>query len=222
MKRKSLLFTLVMFSFLLLPTSGWTQSEQSTTNQQRRLEAQEFREQLIAERKAALTEARSQRIIARCEMMKGKIDQIISRLLTVKDARGNLISAMVNKLENFSDRLQAANLDTAALDEDIATLGTMSGELDTIWADFQTKLEELKNTECDEDSKPFHEALELAKEAMAEVRAKYREIKDFLQSEVKVELQNLREQLGDDANAAEDSADGETEDGDATNQDAQE
>lgn len=193
-------------TLLLLPFNVLAQ-DQNGSARLRRQAAQEFRQQLIEDRQQELTEARAQRIVDRCERLGDRIEQIAGRLQTLRGARGNLILSLTERLENFSARLQAADLDTTGLDEDIATLKTLSDELNTLWTTHGDKIEALKSADCSEGAQSFHEALEAAKIAMADVRAKFKEIKDFLISDIKPELQQLRSQLTEED-------DSETNDGD--------
>lgn len=169
--------------------------QSSVTTEQRRQAAKEFRDQLIEDKKQELTQARAQRIVARCEALKTRITQNSDRLGAVRTERGGLINNLVARLETFAGRVQAAGLDTTALNEDIATLKTMAAELDTLWAAYAQKLEALKSADCSDSADALHAALEAAKLAGADVRAKFKEAKDFLQSDIKPELQHIREDL---------------------------
>lgn len=193
-------------TLLLLPFNVLAQ-DQSDQARSRRQAAQEFRQQLIEDRQQELTAARAQRIVERCERLGDRIEQIAGRLQTLRGARGNLVSALTERLENFSARLQAAGLDTAGLDEDIGTLKTLSDELTALWTTHGEKIEALKKADCSDGAQSFHDALEAAKTATADVRAKFKEIKDFLLSDVKPELQQLRAQLADPADSETNDAD---------------
>lgn len=208
MKTKVALLAIVL---LILPvaTVARGQSEDgAATKEARRQAAQEFKEQLLAERKAELSQARAQRIVERCERLQVKIGQIADRINTVQEARGQMAANLATRLESFSGRLQAAGLDTTALDEDVVSLKTLSSELEALWSAHAEKLTALSTAKCDAEADAFHEALEAAKSAHADVRAKYKEIKDFIQDEIKLDLQDLRAQLAgeDDTETNEETA----------------
>lgn len=198
MKLASIILSLAV---LILPISVFAQRgeaevlQSTVTAEERKQAAKEFRDQLIADKKQELTDARAQRIVERCERLQTKVGQVAERLNTIRDARGNLVSNLVTRLEAFSESLAAANGDTTALNEDITTLKTMSDELNVLWQAYIDEVNTLKDASCADGADPFHEALEAAKAAMADVQAKFKEVKDFLQSDVKPELQHIREDL---------------------------
>lgn len=173
-----------------------TQTEEELSpGQTRRQEVQDLRRQLLEERKAELTQAREERILARCERLKSNIGQIAERLENVEEARGNLLDNLADRLERFNERLLAAGLDTTALQGDIAQVETYAEEVRALWDSYQQELAALQTVECSEEASPFHDALEVAKEGMAEIRAKYREVITFMTTDVKETLQDLRAQL---------------------------
>lgn len=155
---------------------------------------------LRAQRRAEFSAARGERIAARCDALKTKIDQLSGRIDTIKNARGRLVSARVEKLETLIERLNDQGVDTAALSEDVAKLKTLSGELDGLWDTYQAAKVALKEARCSGDAaEDFHEALEAAKAAMADLRSKYQEIKDLFTNEIKPALAEIRQQLADQA-----------------------
>jgi hypothetical protein len=202
--------------------SGAPETQEDATTKEQRIAERQARYEARVER---LTAEREARILERCEQASERADQIADRVTAISTARGNLIDAMIDKLERFSQRAESNGLDASALQEDIPTLQTYADELDELWATYQAALEDLKNAQCSEDGDDFHNALEVAKQAHADLRAKYKEIKDFMVSDIKADLQAIREQVvGDDSGDESDSSDA-TEDNtdqstdDTTNED---
>lgn len=190
--------------------------EETTTNETPTLmQAQEERklqlQEKYQERVERLTAARETRILERCNTIQERIDNITNRVSTVSSSRGNLIDNIIAKLERFSTRLKESGVDTAALDEDITTLTAYSDELDELWATYADAVTSLKETQCTQDGDSFHEALEIAKLAFADVRAKYKEIKSFIVTDIKADLQAIREQIEkNDDESTEDNSQQET------------
>jgi len=195
------LFALIFALVLCLPLVAWAQDNPDQTNPEDQvMQTTTAPVDLKAQRKAEFNAARGERIRNRCSALKTKIDQLSGRVGTLKDARGKLVSNKVTKLEALIERLNNKDVDTSSLAEDVATLKTMSNELDALWAAYQTAVEKLKDTKCTEQgsAEAFHEALEATKAAMADVRTKYQEIKAFFVSDIKPDLQAIRQALAED------------------------
>lgn len=195
MKAKLALIVLCLF---MLPAAvlAHGENEDAAADQAARREAaQEFRQELQANLMAELSEARAQRIVARCEALKTNVSQRSQRITGVQEARSQVVANLAMRLETFSARVQAAGLSVEALNEDVASLKTLSGELETLWTTYGESLTALSEAECDAEADDFHAALEAAKSAHTDIRVKYKEIKDFIQSEIKHDLEDLRAEL---------------------------
>lgn len=197
MKRLSALLVVV---FLLIPVVVLAQETEQETNPSDEILQNTVAERadLKAQRRAEFSAARAERIAARCDALKTKIDQLAERIDTIKNARGRLVSARVEKLETLIERLNDQGVDTTALGEDVTKLKTLSGELDGLWDTYQAAIVALKEARCNGDSaEDFHESLEAAKAAMADLRSKYQEIKDLFANEIKPALAEIRQQLAE-------------------------
>lgn len=195
MKAKLALIVICLF---MLPAAvlAHGENEDAAADQAARREAaQEFRQELQANLMAELSEARAQRIVARCEALKTNVSQRSQRITAVQEARSQVVANLAMRLETFSARVQAAGLSVEALNEDVESLKTLSGELETLWTTYGESLTTLSEAECDAEADGFHAALEAAKSAHTDIRVKYKEIKDFIQSEIKHDLEDLRAEL---------------------------
>ncbi len=161
---------------------------------------EELRQRLQQEKeaaKAALTQERMARIEQRCGMIKDRLKQIADRVATLKDKRANLYANINRILNGIVDKLKDKDVDTSKLEEDIATLNTKADEAKALWDDYASALSSLAEMRCDKDTDvtAFHDALEAAKQARIDLKAKVTEIKDFIKDVIKADLQAIREEL---------------------------
>lgn len=200
--KRLLLVVIVLALCLPLAVRAQDSSEESNPEDQI-METTTAPVDLRAQRKTDFSEARGERIKKNCSALKTRINDLAGRLATFRDGRANFVSGKVARYESMLARLNDhhPDIDTTAFAEDVAKLKTLSDELTALWSTYQTAVEELKNAKCAEDNavEGFHDALEVTKAAMADVRTKYREIKDFLASDIKPDLQAIRQAIADDA-----------------------
>lgn len=158
-----------------------------------------------------ISEAKRARIRQQCDTLQSRLDQIATRVGNVRQSRGNLLENLVATLQKFADRVEAAGLDSTALNEDISELKTMSDELSGLWETYQSALENVASARCSQEgeAQSFHDALQSAREAHAEIRAKMQEVRQFFVDSLQTTLEDIRTQLNEDN--AEDNGSEETE-----------
>lgn len=207
-----LLGAILLASFIGVPvlaedgtTDGTTETQTEMTQAEKdalalkEAEAQKKKEQLKAEAlKNKATEAAKTRLKQRCKGAQANLgtlgDKVNSNLPNRNKAYENLIS----RLDKLIPKLQTKNIDTAALEEKLATLKTMVEDYKIAITDYQDSLKELKEMGCQENPDAFKAALEVARTERTALGTQLEAIKTFVKQDVKTALADVRTKLAAD------------------------
>jgi hypothetical protein len=154
-----------------------------------------LREQIKTELREELTTERQQRITDRCETIRGRVDQQLDKIAGIREARGTMVANLAQRLQTFGASASERGVDVTALTADLATLTELVDELDTLWTTYTDASATLRVAGCSETADDYHAALEVVKAAFSDLRAQYQTIKDFVLSDIKPDLRDIRDQL---------------------------
>lgn len=193
MKRFSLKTALIVCALLVSPSPVAAQINRPVETPTAERQAQ------IKLKIAAL---KRDRIIQQCDSLRQKIEQISSRVDTLKNKRGNLKTSIIERLNQFIERVEATNLDAGQLRANVQQLEKLIGEADELWTAYDSALDSLSQAKCAQGDEPqaFHEALVAARFAKADIREKTAEIREYFTNDVKASLAAIREQLKPSSN----------------------
>jgi hypothetical protein len=172
------------------PTSNQTTTNTATTK---------TREQRIKERKDKVTErltaAKERQVKLRCKAANGLIKSASRRIGSFEAKRTKVYAGVVSRLEGLSPKLKAAGVDTAAFDEQVATLKTKAEAYEMALAELKTAVEDLGDMDCTSDPAGFMATLEEAHKLRMDVIEKGQDFKNYLKNTVKPTLRTIKQQL---------------------------
>jgi len=219
-KRKNMIkkltnFTLVVIlaSLLAVPAFAQENGDSAEGSQGRREPSttQTTLEQRQAERRArfatALTEREATRLSSRCKSAQVVIKGASDRAVKVIEARSNKYDQLTAKLVALSARLSEADIDTAKFDETVQQTQTLIDAFTALADKQELAIADSAEVDCRAEPSAFKIALEDARSQRAEIKQAADAIKDYVKSDVKTELQNIRALLAANA-SSQDQPDG--------------
>lgn len=147
------------------------------------------------------TQARAQRIANRCTILTERTNKLSVALSANQTRSANLAGGLQAKLGEFADRAEKAGLDAMQLKADLAEMATLSDSLSKSWEEFIQATGRIgQSASCgadDLDAESIHTAIEVAKDAKAEVRQSLASLIEFVKTTIKNDLTDIRQQLAD-------------------------
>lgn len=156
---------------------------------------QEDRRERIKDR---LTDARAKRIKNRCTAAQRLIKIQLTRVEKVVDNRTNVYEKISEKLSAIVVRLFAAGVDTSQLESDIAKLDALIVDFNSNLEVYQQALIDASEIDCQADVEAFHLALVDARQQKRSLLADAKVIKDFVQSDIRATINDLKDRLKSD------------------------
>lgn len=145
--------------------------------------------------KVKFDDARKTAIENRCTAVKNRLTALDKSQNNLKDHRDSLVSSILEKLNSFVQRAETAGLDVTELKADVAQLTTLTEQSATSWDSLLSQLGTLLETDCTSDAESFHDSLEDAKDIHAALKDNISAVKDFFSSDIKADLQAIRQQI---------------------------
>jgi hypothetical protein len=174
-------------------------SDKPTSNQATDTSAKKTREQRVQERKEKVKErlsvAKERQVKLRCKAANGLIKSASKRIGSFEAKRKNVYGGAATRLQELSPKLQAAGIDTATFDEQVAILKTKAEAYNTALAGLKTAVEDLGDMDCAADPQGFMATLMDVKEHREDVIAKGLDFRSYLKNTVKPTLRNIKQQL---------------------------
>ena len=142
--------------------------------------------------------ARKKLIESRCKAVENRINAIHDNAgHTIREKRDGLIESILEKLNTFASRAETAGYDVTELKADINQLKVLTDTSAASWDVYTEKLDAILDIDCTRDAQAFHDALESAKDAFAELKSHFTIVKDFFTSDIKPDLADIRQQIAD-------------------------
>lgn len=210
-KNTALKITITTSLFLLLVTPVFAQDD-STSDE---LSKEEKIQQLREEKQERLRELQEERDAKRAEMEEKKREREEEREEKVAEVCENVLERVQTRMENFeenkanheenynnittrlsdiADMLDEKGLDTTELRADMETMDAMVAEYVATYTEFIGQLETSLNYDCGNSEGAFKEALQGARDTLETARVMRREIRDFYKSDIRQDIEDLREQ----------------------------
>ena len=140
--------------------------------------------------KENLQEARQE--LASCANISGRIDIKLGIYKTLRENHLNRFNNTRDRIKKLIERLDAKGMDTTKVKADLQTLGTKIDKLATDTNNFITKLESTKEFDCADSKGKFKETVDAARTLRATIKADVTDIKNFLQTILRVDVKALR------------------------------
>lgn len=148
-------------------------------------------------RKNAITAVRANRLKSVCKNAQGKLTSLSARVNGVATARENAHKQISERVDAIIAKLQAANIDTAALEAVRASIQEQGATVSEQLAAYQLALSDLSEMDCEADPEAFGAALEEARELSMQLRQSAFDFRQAAKEELRTLLQQARSQLPD-------------------------
>lgn len=216
MHKKIALFSAVVVAMIpLAPTLAQIEGsieEQPQNRQQMRTEVQTQRQNIkteISETKerfqAVKAEAAQKRLEfqskkekmtqERCKNIEGKVANRINRYENNGQMLEKVYGNMKTRLERLLARLKTAGADTTQLEKDLQTLYAKIDKLKTDQATFIATLKDTQSFACGKSEGEFKTKINEARKVPANLKTDREDIKNFFQTTIKTDLQEIRTKL---------------------------
>lgn len=161
-----------------------------------RIENREVKMEELQEKRAEIAEKK-------CEDAQNRIQNKTMQMQNNLNMYSRVQSRTSERLVRLSSLLASKGLDVSTLNNQIATLSTMSLELKTTYAGLITNMNGAQEVTCNETKEAFKNRFELAKDDVEQIKQVRSEIKNYINSTIKPELQRLRQQIIDEREVSE-------------------
>lgn len=155
-----------------------------------RAEMQNGRQELKDQRQ----ENREQNVEQKCAMIQAKITERNSKFEENKDKHTAVYTNMKERISKFITRLSGEGYDVSKIQAD---LGTLDGKISKLEADLATqnsKMNETKDFACGHSDGDFKGKLGEARIMMQAIRQEAMEVRQFVQTTLRPDIQALRKQ----------------------------
>lgn len=141
-----------------------------------------------------IQEKRLQLITKRCERIEKRIEARVTHFNNKKEKHVARYNRLKERLARLGARLQEKGYDITQIQADLRVLDEKIKQWASDYALFINKLEETKNLACGESQDTFKEALKEARRQLQLVHQNSREIHEFYQTVIRVDIQALKNQ----------------------------
>lgn len=169
-----------------------TLTETEKTEMNARVEKQK------AEFKVKLATAEKLKIELKCSAAQGLIGSVKGRIKGIETSRGEVYKNVVDHLTDLSAKLKAKNVDTTALDADIAVLKTKIATFNTDLAAYKQSVTDLVAISCKQDPAGFKAALLAARANLDKVKKDAEDVRAYVTGTIKPLLVQIRSQVEKD------------------------
>lgn len=182
-----------------------TETAETTTPDDKSAGRSERLESYKAKVSAKLAESQSKRIAGRCKSAQNKLSAYRKSATVVAENRTRVYQDVAEKLDNLLAKMQKAELNTQTLE---TAKNDMQSDLVILKASFEnydTALADLESMDCVSDPDAFNAALTEARSLRTELKAQVQEFRQFATVQMKQILQDLKSQLENKTESADDS-----------------
>jgi hypothetical protein len=174
------------------------QANSTTETMEVRKSIEETRKKLINRTHEKFDSAREKRLIRSCANAQLKIAKISQQNKQRRDNRARLYTNVINVIDKFVNRLNDDGLDISQLETNVTQLKSMAAQVSLMWDDYSEELTAITNAKgCSDNPQEFHDSLEAAKDSLEAVHDYIKEIKTFINGNLKQSLLSIKEQISD-------------------------
>lgn len=131
----------------------------------------------------------------RCERVRNKVNSKIEHYRNNRDKHLERYNKIYEKLQTLATRLESSGYDVSKLEQYLEQLKLMITEFNN---NNENSFHELTNSgemACEGSRQLFDNSISAARENLRKVRESAKNIKDFIVSTIKPELQNIKDQI---------------------------
>lgn len=148
---------------------------------------------------ARLDEAQKLRLQAVCRGAQGKLKSVEARVKGIQTRRTTVYGNLLERLENLSTKLKAADVDTAEYDKQVAELSAMIAAFSEHLEGYTQAVSDMVAMDCEADPEAFHASLQAARDLRSDLIKEAQSIRKYLTGTIRETLTGIRQQLGNDS-----------------------
>lgn len=212
MKKKLLILLAIValsISSVALAQENENESEsneaQKTSWQEKRDEMEKKREEIKTEKKAKLEERQNEmkqekeeKLAERCAKIQEKVQERSGNLDSIKEKHMSVYQNMTDRISKFIERLSGQGYDVSKIQADLVVLKEKIQKFSDDFSAQATKLGETKDLACGHSDGEFKGKLVEARKMMKTVHADAMDIRTYVRTVVRVDIQALRNQKVED------------------------
>lgn len=168
---------------------------QDTTKTEQQAQLKQRLEERKAKLKTTLSTIEKNRITAKCMNSQGKLKSLGNRIAGIQTSREKVYDNLVNRLTSLKTKLQDRGADVTKLTSDITALEAKIATYEADLAAYKQAVSDLSTMDCKADPVAFKASLETARTALAKVRQDAKDIKAFVNNDIKATLKAIRATL---------------------------
>lgn len=205
MKKILPVLTFLMLFALVVPVSAKEESESVMNSEEMRAQREERRlelEEKEQEREEMRLTRQEERDEKEQERNQERCDQVEQRLLQHRERYQNYTDTHVSRFQRIEEvvealvaRLDGSGIDLTAVVADLQTLEQMTNKLQTLSVAYADKMEAMDQYECGSAQDAYKAGIDEVRSSLEDVKAQRDEIREFVTSELRPSLLQLREQV---------------------------
>jgi hypothetical protein len=151
--------------------------------------------ELFKSKREEVKENTQERIQKRCENVNNLIDNRIKMLEKTHRLRQDQYQDFVTRIEDLISRVKTKGADTSQLETDLETLKTKVANVETEYTALLALVAETKNKDCGNTEGEFKNGLVKSREQLQNVVSASLDVRDYLHTVIKPDLNALRDSL---------------------------
>ncbi len=144
-----------------------------------------------------ISKAKEERVAKACKQAQIKIASVKEKAQSFQARHGEIYQKWITKLTDLSARIAAAGIDTTTLDSYIQELNALVAQNISDLESYVTGLGDVSVVDCEANPAAFYSALQTARATRALVVDDTKELLAYIRSNIKAELQSIKQQLQD-------------------------
>lgn len=148
-----------------------------------------------ARQETRLDAVRERRLKTVCRGAQGRLRAAEARVQGVQRRRTTVYTNLLERLENLSESLKLAGVDTTEYDKQVAELSSKISTFSQHLEEYTQSVSDMVDVDCVADPEAFQASLEAARTSRAELIKEAKEIRTYLTGTVRQTLVNIRQKL---------------------------
>jgi hypothetical protein len=202
-KKLTIIVLLSVFAFFpvavsaqeeVMQTQADSSSSTTTSTSGARAQIELLRKFTEAQRQQVITELRNKAAQERCTIVTSNVDRRITYYDENYDLQLGRFKSLRNRINQAVSRLESLGLNVTDLRTDATELSSMITEFEAIRTELIAKMGEAKQSACSQTTGEFKAKVQEAEVIVTQLRGKSREIKAFLENDIKESFEAAKPQ----------------------------
>ena len=186
-------------SLIMLGMSGQLVEAVNATAAARHQEMVEQRQAAVAEhqetmeqKREELQEQRQEQVEQRCEQIGARINNRLNQYQNNKDRHQQRYLRVKSRVEDLVSKLEDKDCDVSEVRADLITMEVLLTDLASSWRVFHDELYTTHDYVCGDSEGEYKTQLQAAQSGLTQVRKAAQALQDFVQGELKSDLNDLK------------------------------